>query len=429
MFDAHVEQLDSKFQAGVLNQLLREQLTPTPRSEISQVNEKENEVDNIPSAAVFAVEKILNKTWSHRSELHSSLSALFYLQKEFYQNLNIDEESRKLQYISKSGLVLSSDNCITTLLDDLRVNAYIRGIDQAIRAMFDKQKNIIHLVYPACGPFAPLLFPLLAYYKQKSLFTSQLKVTLIDLQAAAVKTLEALVLEMGVEEYIQDILCQDALTYQAPESSIDILVLEAMQHGFSREGHFSIAKHFSSMVCEMGYMIPEKICVSAVLNRAQREYVDQWKDADELSQQNMDLSIQAERAHLGEILSLTRQSLKDLPERALDENTTLIECGKVNIPLMPKNGDEQTLLLCTQIQVFNDEYIREYDSGISHPLPDQQVCINFVPKDDRPGDLLLKSGDGIQFFYRLNGLPGFLATWCEGENSATLKLKGAAVYD
>ena len=63
--------------------------------------------------------------------------------------------------------------------------------------------------------------------------------------------------------------------------------------------------------------------------------------------------------------------------------------------------------------MYENEKIYEYDSGITHPLPEQQVCINFTPSESRDGDLLVKSGDDIKFYYRLNGLPGFLATWCE----------------
>ena len=104
----------------------------------------------------------------------------------------------------------------------------------------------------------------------------------------------------------------------------------------------------------------------------------------------------------------------NLKEHVLDENTTLIECGKVDIPLSLNRDDEQTLLILKQIQVFADEFIGEYDSGITHPLPDQQVCINFKPRDERAGDLLLESGDAIRFYYRQNGLPGFMATWAQG---------------
>ena len=68
------------------------------------------------------------------------------------------------------------------------------------------------------------------------------------------------------------------------------------------------------------------------------------------------------------------------------------------------------LMICTHIKTYGDEVIGEYESGISHPLPDMHVCINFTPRDVKPGDLLVKTADKLKFYYRLNGLPGFLAT-------------------
>ena len=259
--------------------------------------------------------------------------------------------------------------------------------------------------------------PLLAYYKAQNKFSAQqLRVTLIDMQPGAAISLESLVEQMGIRDYIRDICCMDALDYDADGKAVDMVVLEAMQHGLSREGQFVLARHFANLLADDGCFIPQKITVNAALNRAQREFVEQWQHSDTLSEQHMDQTIKAERIELGEILSLTGQSLKTLKERVLDENTVLIECGKVTIPATPSDH-EQTLLLCTKIQTWGDEFIGEYDSGITHPLPDQQVCINFDPREVRTGDLMLNSGDAIQFYYRLNGLPGFMPTWAQGEVS------------
>ena len=97
--------------------------------------------------------------------------------------------------------------------------------------------------------------------------------------------------------------------------------------------------------------------------------------------------------------------------KPLDADTALIECNTLDIPLIERNADKQILLICTRINTYGEEYIGEYDSGITHPLPDMNVCINFEPIETRSGDLLVKSGDKLKFYYRLNGLPGFLPTW------------------
>lgn len=416
----NTEQLNHVLQAGVLNELLRKQLTPSepPQAKaLSAAGEEKVEQENktVATCAVAAVSECLADKSLAREQLHRKLSDLYYQQKALYEQTDIDPSLRNRQFISHCGLIMSPDHCVTTVLDDLRIRAFVRGVDQAINDMSAKRQGPIHIVYPACGPFAPLLLPLIAYYKANKIYNArQLRITLIDIQPGAVQSVEALVEQMGIKDYIRQICCIDALTYDPGERSVDMVVLEAMQHGLSREGQLLIARHFAAMLAEDGCFIPQKITVSAVLNRAQREYVEQWCDADVLSEQHMNADVKSERTVLGDILTLSRENLLSLKERVLDENTTLIECGKVDIPHLDKRAGEQTLLICTRIETYGNEVIGEYDSGITHPLPDQQVCINFEPREDRSGDLLLSSGDAIRFYYRMNGLPGFMATWAQG---------------
>ncbi len=403
-----------------LNQLLRQQLSPS--NAVKQIDSKVSkglsQVD-LSLASDQAVTCMLSETKLPRAQLHKQLSKLYLQQKTVYDYAPIEPKLKKKQYISASGLIMSPDNCVTTQLDDLRVQAFARGIDQALSEKLPSHQGPFHIVYPACGPFAPLLLPLIAYYhRQQKYSAEQLQVTLIDVQEGAVQSLQALVHAMGLKDYIRRIECIDALTFQPENMTVDMVVLEAMQHGVSSEGHFLIARHFASLLSPDGCFIPQKISVKAILNIAQRELVEQWQNSECLSETAMDPAVKEQRIDLGEVVSLSAESLQTLPEIVLDANTRLIECDKVTIPDLPSDAPEYTLFLCTQVQVFADQYVGEYDSGITHPLPDLQVCINFIPRESRPGDLLLRSGESIQFYYRLNGLPGFFAACCaeEGNN-------------
>lgn len=414
VLDREEDLLAGSLRAGMLNQLLREQLAPAQvKIESMAVGKSKTSTQamTLLSAAVDAVDEILNAASFDRTLLHDKLSQLFYQQKAVYEETDIEPALRKRQYITHCGLVMSPDNCITTQLDDLRVRAFVRAVDQAITAMSGEKDGPVHVVYPACGPFAPLLMPLLGYYVDRRLFSpQQLKVTLIDMQPGAFATLEALAEQMGVKGYIRQNLCIDALRYDPGELPVDIVVLEAMQHGFSREGQLSIARHFAQLLSPEGVMLPQQIRITAALNDPNREYIAQWQDAKWVSKEDSSPQVMAERTELGEVACINRHTLRNCVERVLDKYTTLLEFGKVQIPPLPKDLPEQVLLMCTEIQVYEDEWVREYDSGITHPLPDLQVCVNFTPREVRPGDLLVKSGDTLQFFYRLNGLPGFLAT-------------------
>lgn len=403
--------IDTGAVTSSLNELLRRRLSQSlPMMPVAEP-EPASQPFGLAECLTAGVEEMLSSQPLNRAVLDQKLELLFDRLHDLYLKADIDPAARKRQFISPNGLVMSPDHCVTTQKDSLRVRAFIRAADRAIAQIATQRQRPVHIAYPACGPFAPLLLPLIAYYRERGLYDeNDLRITLIDMQQGAVASLQAIIHEMRISGFIHEIVCQDACNYQ-PSMPIDIVVLEAMQHGFSREGHLAMARHFASVMQPDGLFIPQKISLRAVLNTGQREFVEQWQDNQtSLCEANMQKAIVSGRIELGDILQITPDSLRDLPECNLDEHITLIECGEVVIPSLENRQGEQLLLICTRICVDDEETIGEYDSGITHPLADLQVCINFEPRDTKPGDLLVKSGDKLKFYYRLNGLPGFLAT-------------------
>lgn len=344
--------------------------------------------------------------------LNEYLTPIFDRLNKLYTQTDIPKALRQRQFINSSGLVMSPDYCIRTIKDGLRVAKFIRGIDAALAQLHQKKQkdgNPLRIAYPACGPFAPLLLPLLAYYRERGLYSeSELSVSFVDIQPGASITLSALIRELSLESYTQMVACEDATTFKS-ESSFDLVILEAMQHGFSREGHLRIARHFASLLKPGGVFLPQHISVYASLVEAQQEFVDQWETENAEHRQH----ILDERISLGQVLDLDLNALRNLKTKRMDQFTELLECNQVTIPFNEKLQKEHTLIFNSRVNIFHDEWLEEYESGITHPLPERSICVNFTPKVSQPGDLLVKSGDAMQFFYCLNGLPGFLATKLE----------------
>ncbi|WP_185235917.1 hypothetical protein [Teredinibacter franksiae] len=339
--------------------------------------------------------------------LSPALNAVYEQQLQVYKTSNIPKYLRTRQYISASGLVLSPDHCVTTIRDSLRVGLFLRGGHNAIEQL--RRENCskpLHIVYPACGPFAPLLLPLLAYYKNHGVYSEKdISVTFIDIQEGAILALKTLVKTLDVQGYVRNIICNDACEYQTQEE-IHLVILEAMQHGFSREGHLRLAKHYADRLSDNGIFLPKRISITASLSVPQREYVDQWKTMDDA----LHVEIQQERIALGCVLNVDLPFLRSMQAQELDEYTHLVECETLTIPPLEKDVSEQALLFHTRVNVFDDDWLGEYESGITHPLRDAQVCVNFTPRETLAGDLLVASGDRLTFYYCMNGLPGFLTT-------------------
>lgn len=348
------------------------------------------------------VTQILTSHELTKAAIDPLLEQLFCAQLAIYQQADISPDFRKRQFIHQSGLVLSPDYCVNTLKDTLRVGQFIKAIHAAITTRL-KDQNSIHIAYPACGPFAPLLVPLLSYYQQQAIYSSaQIRVTLIDIQPGAVQALAALIKAHNISNFIERLSREDAVHFNT-DDLFDIVIIEAMQHGFSREAHLRIAEHCAKLLKNDGQLIPEKIIIEAWLTHAQAEYVEQWEGGDARPENTL------ARTFLGEVLCIDRDLAEHMTPSIVDSHTQLLPCNRLRVPDFHCEHP-QTLILSSRMHLADDFWLNEYESGITHPLPDLNICVNFIPKVAEPGDVLVNSGDYLKFYYCLNGLPGFFAT-------------------
>ncbi|WP_417551924.1 hypothetical protein [Marinomonas fungiae] len=395
----NLSSVDPRLQ-DICNQSLRDQLSAL----IQPANDRNEQVLN--QSLNSLVDNILSKNLNHDQLVELFLPAYEQLLC-CYKNTELTESDKSLSYINATGVVMSVENAVNTFRDIYRVKAFIRGVHQALEAQ--EKKSVIHVLYPACGPFAPLLLPLISYYAKQGIGHNKIKITLIDIQPGATKTLQKLVEELGIEDYIEAIVCDDVMAY-TPKHKIDMLVMEALQHGFTREGHMAFARHLVPFLADDAIMLPEQINVNATLAVGQREFVDQWQEHSRAHSDFLDNRIMDERTTLGTVFTLTLDSLRKLIILPLGNGMELIECNQVQIPRDIENVEQKSLLLSVTAKVYDQEYIDEYDSGITHPLFDMSVCVDFIPRSPMPDDLFIKRGDHLKFYYKLSGSPGFLPT-------------------
>lgn len=385
------------------------------RELLSPKKELKIEKNKLTLVSNSAIKNILNtqKSLESYSQTKKQLSLLYDNLKGIFDYAKIPMELRNRQFLNKTGYAMSPAHAITTINDVFRVSGFVRAIDMAIKDLKEIFKDEpLHIVYPACGPLAPLVLPLLIHYNSNGIYTpNDLKVTFIDIQQGAIIALVNLLKVMGLDSYVQSIECIDAVAYKT-DKNIHLVVLEAMQHGFTKEGHLSISKHFSYLLHPKGVFLPKSVSISAVLAVGEEEYNTQFKDEEFVSSFVKKEEIQQKRISLGEILEVSIDSLRAMEIMELNENTRLIKCSSHKIPFFEKSQVQNHIMLfTTNIHIYKNEYIDEYDSGITHPLPDMSICINFIPKNDkRESDIYVKSGDTLNFFYKLVGIPGFLVT-------------------
>lgn len=341
--------------------------------------------------------------------VHEQLTALFT---DMYDQAMLSMAQAALsqdlltrQYVSATGLIMSPLNCSTTIKDIYRIRGFVRGLDKAIKAKLSNKKQV-RLLYPACGPFAPLLLPLLQYYQDEGgVDSSQLKVVLVDIQPGAIQSLHQLVKDLNVSDYVEAIVEADATQYE-PQGAIDILLLEALQHGFTQEGQLSIARHQVQFLSLDGFLVPQSISVQAIMVHGDTEFNQQWQSAAYTHSSN--LTAREQRVELGEILHISKTALLAMQPITLSDDIEVVQAGTLVLPDGVTDMPDRILATYARIHAFGDEVIDEYDSGITHPLPDMTFYVDAKPSVPDGKYFVARGGERVGFYYQLSGLPRFI---------------------
>lgn len=393
--DPNIDQLLKHTVRNQLESLLKAKLSTAQRQQA------------LTKSFVDAMTLILSTTQATHAQLTAAFEAMYDHALQSMSMADLSEELLTRQYISATGLIMSPQNCRHTIKDIYRIKGYAKGIDKAIRGMLS-HKGSITILYPACGPFAPLILPLLSYYKDQNEFNhEQIKVLFVDAHPGAIVTLKQLINDLQLGEFVADIIEEDATIYE-PEQAIDLLVLEAMQHGFTREGQLSIAKHLVKFLTLDGWMIPRSVSIKGMMIHGETEYNQQWKGAEYCHSDHLRDSALNERVELGELMRIDKSALLEMTEIELEDDIKVVAANAVTIPTGVEDMSTRILAVYAQINTFDEEGLDQYDSGITHPKPDMSFYVDARPKELEHTHFVANSGDTVQFYYQLSGMPGFV---------------------
>ncbi|QPB85529.1 hypothetical protein CWC22_021195 [Pseudoalteromonas rubra] len=393
--DPKIDQLLKHTVRNQLESLLKAKLTTAQRQQA------------LTQSFVDAMALIFSTTQTTHAQLTAAFEAMYEHALQSMSMAELSEELLTRQYIAPTGLIMSPYNSRHTIKDIYRIQGYAKGIDKAIRGMLS-HKDSVTILYPACGPFAPLILPLLSYYKNQNEFNhEQIKVLFVDTHPGAIVTLKQLIDDLQLGEFVADIIEEDATVYE-PEQAVDLLVLEAMQHGFTREGQLAIARHLVKFLTLDGWMIPRSVSIKGMMIHGETEYNQQWKDAEYCHSDHLRDSALNERVELGELMRIDKSALLEMTEIELDDDIRVVAANTITIPTGVEDMSTRILAVYAQINTFGEEGLDQYDSGITHPKPDMNFYIDARPRELEHTHFVANSGDTVQFYYQLSGMPGFV---------------------
>ncbi len=389
----------------LLKYSLRTQLEAMLQNQLSTAERQRQ----LKESFAAAVELVLKETKVEHRTLVQAFQSMYGNACQSLSLAKLTQEELTRQYISTSGLVMSPLNCKHTIKDVYRIKGFACGISKAIQHML-ANKSQVKVLYPACGPFAPLLLPLLAHYKQSDRISAeQLQVTLVDIHPGAIKALNQLIADLDIADYIEALVEEDATQF-SPTQTFDLLILEAMQHGFSREGFLSIAKHLVQYLHIQGEMIPNQVSVRAMMVIGETEFNQQWEKAEYAHSNHCQPEAIDDRIDLGEILNVNKAMLLRSEIFELDGGIKMLQGNTIELPKDVPDMAKRILAIYSHIDTYGDAMVGQYDSGITHPKPDMTFYVDAKPKAVEHHYFEAKGGDKVSFYYQLTGLPGFAAT-------------------
>lgn len=176
---------------------------------------------------------------------------------DFYQNFLKDNKQGDL--LLNNGIALSTENAADCIRDYKRTAAFMKGVYKALLSALDTFPDTrLNILYAGCGPFAPLIVPLLPLFKPE-----ELSVTLMDINECSIETIKEIVAELEYESYIADVIVADATEYKYSKSKdLHLVITETMFQALTREPQVAITRNMAPQLTKGGILIPEEVKIS-----------------------------------------------------------------------------------------------------------------------------------------------------------------------
>lgn len=259
-------------------------------------------------------------------------------------------------HFARSGLIISPQSAANCALGLVRTRRYLAAMYRVVADLLEQKvdQQPVRVLYPGCGPYGILALPLLALFS-----SDQLRIDVVDFHEESIASVRQITNAFGFENRIQ-FTVGDALDYQIQADNIpDVIVSELMLAGLVEEGHVAINEHLLRQAPN-AQLIPERIDLSLCF-----------------AEPTVEFSVKAAGGHrilVGRAFSMNRESLLMAEEGS---DTLLGEVVKLPMNL----GKHYQSLLFTEIQLYKDIVISEYENGLTtpvvFPLPKEAEYLSF----------------------------------------------------
>jgi hypothetical protein len=269
-----------------------------------------------------------------------------------------------------NGVAINPQAAAHCALDYQRSVVFIRGVYAAITALRLRFGDApLEILYAGCGPFATLLLPLLGRFSPGAF-----NLHLLDVHQRSLDSVDLLLNHFGYSPHAVQTSKGDACSYKH-EGKLHLVIAETMQKSLEQEPQFAVTANLAPQLRPMGLFIPQRIEVVLCLSDLENGAVPYPLDTV--------CTLSPERAFEQMQLARTKPH-----QRGPQLEPTIVE-----IPRMVDIARFGAALF-TRICVFEQYWLRDYESQITLPLP----CHEILP---------LVGGERYSVSYQLGSYPRF----------------------
>jgi len=271
---------------------------------------------------------------------------------DFYKQFPLSSNDLKDVQLSY-GFALCEQYAADCILDYKRTCSFIKGIYKAINDVLAFNKGgKVHILYAGCGPYAPLLIPILNLLRDDRLY-----ITFIDINQSSVNELQTVVNTLSLNIFIESTKVADAITYQHPRK-LDLIITETMFLALTREPQVAIAQNLMPQLKENGILIPEEISINLGYSDTKKE--PRLQCLPNNYSIKGDLLFQPKK-DLVELLKIEKgMRYSETKERPFFE-TEWIDIENIE-------EYDSNIMLYTALKVYKEETLLKAESNITNPL-------------------------------------------------------------
>jgi hypothetical protein len=285
------------------------------------------------------------------------------------------------------GTALSPKDAARCIFDFVRTRGFLRGVRGAIieaRRRFPGQT--IQVLYAGCGPFAPLMIPLLPEFTP-----DQVQFTLLDIHQRSLDAAREILERLGLSGFVRQFVQADAAAYQHPrDSELHVVVTETMQRALAKEPQLAITANLAGQLAAGGILVPERIWLNLWIANLNHEVGFSCVTTVESESPHNGRS----RIDLGKVIELNAVNAGDFKSwKSLNGDNGARQSPPITLTVPEMNGNAGALMVTTEITVFDDVVIRDYECGLTYPM----LINNIGP---------VESGAKLEFRYVTGEHPG-----------------------